>query len=237
MPRIRFKTDEQIRERQSVAPTFTLGKRSKACKVPGMDIERLRRAGPGFLDGQMLIAMPGMPDERFQRTVIYLCAHSSEGAMGIIVNKRARSLGFPDLLVQLELIAKDQVIRLPERASRVPVLSGGPVETSRGFVLHSMDVTIEDSTVTVAENIGLTITIDMLKAIARGEGPETAVLALGCATWGAGQLEREIRQNTWLHGPLDTDLVFGTDQEAKYDRALRMLGIDPAFLSQEAGRA
>jgi putative transcriptional regulator len=202
-----------------------------------MDIETLRRAGPGLLDGQMLIAMPGMPDERFQRAVIFLCAHSSEGAMGLVVNKRARSLGLSELLVQLEIIGKDQAPHLPERAERVPVLSGGPVEARRGFVLHSTDVTIAESTVPIGANLGLTITIDMLRAIARGEGPETALLALGCASWGAGQLEREIRQNTWLHGPLDPDLLFGADQEGKYDRALRALGIDPAFLSQEAGRA
>jgi putative transcriptional regulator len=203
-----------------------------------MDLEKLRHAeSPGFLDGQMLIAMPAMPDERFSRAVIYLCAHSSEGAMGIIVNKLARNIALPDLLVQLDIIARDQAIRMPPRAQRVSVMTGGPVETSRGFVLHTTDFVIKDSTVSVAENIGLTVTIDMLRAIARGDGPESAILALGYASWGAGQLEAEIRQNTWLHGSLDTSLVFGVDHEAKYDRALRTLGIDPAFLSQEAGRA
>lgn len=203
-----------------------------------MNLEALRRAHPpGFLDGQMLIAMPGMPDERFSRTVIYICAHSSEGAVGIIVNRRARNVTFPDLLLQLDIIVKDQAIRLPPRAECVSVLAGGPVETSRGFVLHSTDVVIEDSTLTIADNIGLTITIDMLRAIARGEGPENAVLALGYASWGAGQLEGEIQQNTWLHGQPDPEMVFGSDHEAKYDRALKTLGIDPAFLSQEAGRA
>lgn len=202
-----------------------------------MDLENLRRASPGFLDGQMLIAMPGMPDERFARTVIYLCAHSSEGAMGLVVNKRARSVGFPELLVQLDIITKDQAIRLPERAGRIPVLAGGPVEATRGFVLHSTDVEIRESTLSITENIGLTITVDMLKAIARGEGPESAVLALGYASWGAGQLEHEILENTWLSVSADADFIFGQDQEAKYDRALRSLGIDPAFLSQEAGRA
>ena len=203
-----------------------------------MDLDTLRRAPtPGFLDGQMLIAMPGMPDERFARTVIYMCAHSSDGAMGIVVNKHARSIGFPELLVQLDILTKDEANRLPERASRVPVLVGGPVETSRGFVLHSMDVTIEESTLPIAEDIGLTITLDMLRMIAQGQGPENAVLALGYASWGAGQLEREIRENTWLHGPADAGFIFGSEQEGKYDQALRSLGIDPAFLSQEAGRA
>jgi putative transcriptional regulator len=203
-----------------------------------MKLEHLRRAGPpGFLDGQMLIAMPGMPDERFSRSVIYMCAHSTEGAMGIVVNRRARNIAFPELLVQLDIIAKDQAIRLPRRAERVAVLAGGPVETTRGFVLHSTDFIIEDSTLPIAENIGLTITIDILRAIARGEGPESAILALGYASWGAGQLEHEIQSNVWLHGPPDTDIVFGEDHDAKYDRVLRQLGIDPAFLSQEAGRA
>lgn len=202
-----------------------------------MDLETLRPATPGFLDGQMLIAMPGMPDERFARTVIYLCAHSADGAMGLVVNKRARNVGFSDLLVQLDIVTRDQAIRLPERAGRVPVLSGGPVEATRGFVLHSTDFEIEESTLSIAENIGLTVTLDMLRAIARGEGPQSAVLALGYASWGAGQLEREIRENTWLSGAVDADFIFGQDQEAKYDRALRSLGIDPVFLSQEAGRA
>lgn len=203
-----------------------------------MDLDALRRPpAPGFLDGQMLIAMPGMPDERFARTVIYLCAHSAEGAMGIVVNKRARNIGFPELLVQLDIVGKEEAIHLPGRASRVPVLAGGPVETTRGFVLHSTDVILEDSTLPIAEEIGLTITVDMLRTIARGEGPENAVLALGYASWGAGQLEREIRENTWLHGPADVGLVFGAEQDAKYEQALRGLGIDPAFLSQEAGRA
>lgn len=185
----------------------------------------------------MLIAMPGMPDERFARTVIYLCAHSEDGAMGIVVNRRARHIALSELLVQLDIVAKDQVIRLPNRANRVSVLAGGPVETSRGFVLHSTDFFIENSTLPVAENLGITVTVDILRAIARGEGPENAVLALGYASWSAGQLEREISENSWLHGPPDRDIVFGGDHEEKYERALRTLGIDPAFLSQEAGRA
>lgn len=203
-----------------------------------MKVKRLRSSGqPGFLDGQMLIAMPGMPDERFARSVIYMCAHSSEGAMGIVVNRRARNIAFPDLLVQLDVIAREQVIRLPHRAEKVAVLAGGPVETTRGFVLHSTDFVIEDSTLPIAENIGLTITVDILRAIARGEGPESAVLALGYASWGAGQLESEIQANAWLHGPPDAGIVFDDDLDAKYERAMKAIGIDPAFLSQEAGRA
>lgn len=203
-----------------------------------MDISSFRKSSAaGFLDGQMLIAMPGMPDPRFARTVIYLCAHSDEGAMGIVVNKVSRSISFPDLLVQLNIIEKDEAIRLPRQAAEVPVLTGGPVETTRGFVLHSMDMTINEATLPISENIGLTVTLDMLRAIARGEGPAEAVLALGYASWGAGQLEREIQENTWLHGPVIPALVFSPEHDTKYDLALRQLGIDPAFLSQEAGHA
>lgn len=203
-----------------------------------MDIASLRKKNPaGFLDGQMLIAMPGMSDARFARTVIYMCAHSGDGAMGIVINKPSRSIGFPDLLLQLDIIDKEEAVHLPRRVERVPVLTGGPVETTRGFVLHSMDVTLDDSTLPISENIGLTVTLDMLRMIARGQGPEQAVLALGYASWGAGQLEREIQENTWLHGPVTPALVFGAENDTKYDIALRQLGIDPAFLSQEAGHA
>lgn len=201
-----------------------------------MNIETLRRtAKPGFLDGQMLIAMPAMPDERFARSVIYLCAHSEEGAMGITINRRAKHLDLPDLLVQLDIIARDEVLHLPQKARRVCVLSGGPVEPVRGFVLHSNDMLIPESTMLVGDAIGLTITVDMLRAIARGEGPEEAVLALGYASWAAGQLESEIRANSWLHAPLNPSLIFSPDLERKYDQALRNLGIDAAFLSSDAG--
>lgn len=199
-------------------------------------MDLLRRPGkPGSLDGQMLIAMPSMPDERFARTVIYLCAHSDDGAMGIVLNKRARHIAMPELLVQLEIIAKDNAIRLPQKARDVAVLAGGPVETTRGFVLHSTDMIIENSTLPMGENIGLTITLDMLRAIARGNGPEQAVLALGYASWGPGQLESELQSNSWLHGPMAHDLIFDPDLDLKYDKALKVLGIDPAFLSAEAG--
>ncbi len=162
----------------------------------------------GYLDGQMLIAMPAMNDERFARAVIYVCAHSSEGAMGIVVNQPAGNIKFPDLLVQLEVIPAAERIELPVRAEDVKVLKGGPVETGRGFVLHSADFFIENSTLPIDEGICLTATLDILKAIARGNGPESAILALGYAGWAPGQLENEIQQNGWLHcaGRPGTDL-------------------------------
>jgi len=191
----------------------------------------------GYLDGQMLIAMPAMSDERFARSLIYVCAHSSEGAMGIVVNQAAQNIKFPDLLVQLEVIPAAERIQLPTRAEDVKVLKGGPVETGRGFVLHSADFFIENSTLPIDEGICLTATLDILKAIARGNGPASAVLALGYAGWAPGQLEQEIQQNGWLHCPADQELIFGTDIEGKYARALRKLGIDLAMLSSEAGHA
>jgi len=191
----------------------------------------------GFLDGQMLIAMPAMTDDRFARAVIYVCAHSSEGAMGIVVNQPAQNVKFPDLLVQLEVIPASERIQLPTMAADVKVLKGGPVETGRGFVLHSSDFFIENSTLPIDEGICLTATLDILKAIARGNGPHEAVLALGYAGWAPGQLEQEIQQNGWLHCTADQDLIFGNDVEHKYQRALRKLGIDLAMLSSEAGHA
>src|SRR5215470_6831176 len=184
-----------------------------------------KTARRGYLDGQMLIAMPTMRDDRFSRSVIFVCAHSSEGAMGIIVNQAAANVNFPDLLVQLEVIPAADLIQLPQRAGTVRVLKGGPVETGRGFVLHSADFFIENSTLPIDEGICLTATLDILKAIARGKGPASAVLALGYAGWAPGQLENEIQENGWLHCTADTDLIFGADVGTKYDRALRKLGI------------
>ncbi len=191
----------------------------------------------GYLDGQMLIAMPTMGDERFARSLIYVCAHSSEGAMGIIVNHPASHINFRDLLVQLEVVNDGDKIELPPPARRVKVLRGGPVETSRGFVLHSSDFFIENSTLPIDDGVCLTATLDILKAIARGEGPSSAVLALGYAGWAPGQLENEIHQNGWLHCAADLDLIFGQDSEAKYERALKKIGIDLGMLSSEAGHA
>jgi putative transcriptional regulator len=193
--------------------------------------------GRGYLDGQMLIAMPSMRDERFARSLIYVCAHSSEGAMGIVVNQPAANINFPDLLVQLEVIPAADLIMLPPRAGTVKVLKGGPVETGRGFVLHSSDFFIADATLKIDEGICLTATVDILKAIAKGAGPKHAILALGYAGWAAGQLETEIQHNGWLHCDADPDLIFGDDVEEKYMRAIRKIGIDPAMLSNEAGHA
>ena len=194
-------------------------------------------SGDGYLDGQILIAMPIMDDERFSRSVIYLCAHSSEGAMGIVVNRAAGSIDFPGLLVQLNIIDKDHQITLPDAAEHLKVLKGGPVETGRGFVLHSSDFFIEDATLPIDDGICLTATLDILKAIATGTGPKQAILALGYAGWAPGQLENEIQHNGWLHCAADPDLIFGRNVEDKYKLALDKIGIDIAMLSNEAGHA
>lgn len=191
----------------------------------------------GYLDGQFLIAMPGMSDERFARSVIYVCAHSEEGAMGIIVNRPAPDLSFPDVLVQLDIIPPEDIIRLPTRAEHIQVLRGGPVETGRGFVLHSDDFFIDNSTLSIDNGICLTATVDILKAIARGEGPVSAMLALGYSGWSPGQLESEIQANGWLNCPADLDLLFSASLESRYELALRTLGIEPGMLSGQAGHA
>lgn len=193
--------------------------------------------GGGYLDGQLLIAMPVMDDERFARSVIYVCAHSAEGAMGIIVNRPAGSIDFPQLLMQLDIIEKSDRITLPINAETMNVLKGGPVDTGRGFVLHSSDFVIEDATLPIDEGICLTATVDILKAIAKGDGPKHAILALGYAGWAPGQLENEIQHNGWLHCAADSELIFGRNVEEKYARALSKIGINPAMLSSEAGHA
>lgn len=190
-----------------------------------------------YLDGQLLIAMPVMDDERFARSVIYVCAHSSEGAMGIIVNRRAGSIDFPELLAQLDIINDADNIKLPESAESMKVLKGGPVETGRGFVLHSSDFFIDDATLPIDDGICLTATVDILRAIANGGGPKHAILALGYAGWAPGQLENEIQGNGWLHCAADDDLIFGTDIDEKYMRALQKIGVAPGTLSAEAGHA
>jgi putative transcriptional regulator len=187
-----------------------------------------------YLDGQILVAMPGMMDERFARSVIYICAHSAEGAMGIVLNRPAANVSMPDLLVQLEIVPELERIRLPQKVGTMQVLIGGPVETSRGFVLHSPDFHLAQSTLPIDDSICLTATIDILRAIAAGHGPENAVLALG---YGAGQLELEMQANGWLNTPADAELVFNTAADLRYEMALRSIGIEPAMLSMEAGHA
>ncbi|WP_322866583.1 YqgE/AlgH family protein [Aquicoccus sp. G2-2] len=182
------------------------------------------------LSAKMLIAMPGMGDERFGHSVVYVCAHSAEGAMGLIVNKPLPGLELKDLVEQLE-IGDGHCLR------DVHVHFGGPVEPGRGFVLHSGDYRSDISTLEVDEHIGMTATLDILEALAAGEGPERALMALGYAGWGPGQLEAEILSNGWLTCEADDALLFGAPGGDKWSEALRAMGVDPITLSAAAGRA
>lgn len=191
---------------------------------------------PFSLCGKFLIAMPGMGDQRFERSVIFICAHSDEGAMGLIINQILTTPTVPDFLKQLEIITEEEKIELPASASAKSLYVGGPVEPGRGFVLHSPEFKSE-STLDVGDNICLTATLEILRLIAKGEGPENTLMALGYSGWSAGQLEDEIFANGWLTVEADTDIVFRTNNDSKYERSLKLLGIDLSLLSSEAGHA
>jgi len=190
-----------------------------------------------YLDGQLLVAMPSMGDPRFARAVIYMCAHSADGAMGIIINQRAPNINFTELLEQLNIVPPQDRIRLPSGLRGMGVHLGGPVETGRGFVLHSSDYFKPESTLPIDESVCLTATIDILRDIAKGMGPNKALLALGYAGWASGQLENEIQANGWLNCPADPELIFDPDVDRKYTRALKKLGIDPFRLVSDSGHA
>ena len=193
------------------------------------------KRGRGFLDGQFLIAMPGMADANFARTVVYICAHSEDGAMGFVIN-RAQQLSFSDVLLHLDLVGEDEVIRLPGSTLDFPIRCGGPVESGRGFVLHSDDY-MSESSIPVSDDICLTATLDIVRAISRGRGPQRGLMMLGYAGWGAGQIENEIGANGWLSCPAQEELSCDTNLDSKYERALALMGIQPAMLSAEAGHA
>jgi putative transcriptional regulator len=182
-----------------------------------------------FLTGQLLIAMPAMEDPRFSQSVIYLCAHTPEGAMGLVLNRPLQRPKFDDLLRQLE-------VGPAPPARRITLCSGGPMDNARGFVLHTTDWTGEGS-LRVDDTVALTASLDVLKAIAEGHGPREGLLALGYAGWGPGQLDAEIQQNAWLSVPADETIVFDGDHDTKWRRALGKLNIDPLLLSGAAGHA
>jgi putative transcriptional regulator len=200
---------------------------------PPIQLSSMARPGPaeeGWLGGQILIAMPSMEDPRFTRSVICLCAHSPEGAMGIVLNRAIENLTFDELLKQLDVTPVP-----PQR--RISLHAGGPVEGGRGFVLHTQDWSSEGS-LTIEGGFALTASVDILKAIAGGEGPRQGLLALGYAGWGPGQLESEIQHNAWLSVSPDEAILFTEeDQDAKWRRALAKLKVDPLLLVDAAGRA
>ncbi len=182
-----------------------------------------------YLAGQLLVAMPGMRDPRFSRSVVYMCAHNADGAMGLVINRVIETLTFPELLAQLGIDSTSVT-------SKIGVHFGGPVETGRGFVLHSADY-VHDGTLVVDERMALTATVDILRAIAAGQGPRRHLLALGYAGWGPGQLDSEILANGWLHVDADETLVFDGDLDSKWARAMAKIGIDPRMLADVAGHA
>ncbi|MCB2108666.1 MAG: YqgE/AlgH family protein [Rhodobacteraceae bacterium] len=190
---------------------------------------RKSKASSDYLTGQFLVAMPAMGDPQFERTVIYLCHHAAEGAMGLIVNKPLTDLKFPDVLEQLK-------IEPTEPCDRILVHRGGPVDRARGFVLHSTDYD-NQGTLKVNDAVALSATTEILRAIANGQGPRHSLMALGYSGWGEGQLDNEIKQNAWLNVPADEDLLFSIDVDKKWERALGKLGISPALLSGTAGHA
>jgi putative transcriptional regulator len=196
-----------------------------------------KRERDGYLDGSLLVAMPAMGDPRFAKSVIYVCAHSADGAMGIIINQRAPNISFTELLEQLDIVPPQDRIRLPVGLGGMAVHLGGPVETGRGFVLHSADYFKAESTLPIDESVCLTATIDILRDIAKGSGPDKALLALGYAGWAPGQLESEIHANGWLHCTADPGLIFDPEVDRKYNRALGRIGIDPTRLVNDSGHA
>lgn len=194
-------------------------------------VETMNKAiAPDDLTGQLLIAMPDMKDPRFAQAVIYLCSHSDEGAMGLIINKPAPELPLKGLLEQIGVKPTDAL-------QPMPVHFGGPVENGRGFVLHSQDYKANDSTLDVSDTVGMTATMDILEDIAVGKGPDKCLLALGYAGWGPGQLEAELQENGWLTAKAPDTLLFDRDSGGKWEAALAVLGINPLLLSSTGGTA
>ncbi|EGV17493.1 YqgE/AlgH family protein [Thiocapsa marina] len=181
------------------------------------------------LTNHFLIAMPGLQDPNFSRTVTYVCEHTDQGAMGIVIN-RPLDVRLGELLEQLEIVA------LRPSATQIPVYQGGPVQTDRGFVLHTAGPTF-DSTLSITSDISVTTSRDVLEAIASGEGPDQTLVALGYAGWGSGQLEQEMSANAWLSGPASQEIIFRMDPSARWLAAAQLLGVDLNLLSGEAGHA
>jgi|SRR5579871_280894 len=188
------------------------------------------RQSDGFLTGKLLIAMPGMSDPRFEKTVIFMCSHSADGALGLIVNRPIPGLPFRELMAKMD-------IEVTDATPSTPVMFGGPVETERGYVLHSNERSNSPATLAVTPQIALTPTIDILRNIARGEGPQEFLFALGYAGWGPGQIESEIAANGWIHCDADNAIVFKRDGVSKWQQALAKLGANISGLSSDVGHA
>lgn len=186
-----------------------------------------------YMAGKLLLAMPAMGDQRFHKAVILMCAHDEKGAMGLVINHVLPGIELHDLFQQLNIDMNEETMK---KASQHPVMGGGPVETARGFILHSNDFE-QDDTIKIDDTINVTGTIDALHAVATDNGPEKMLFILGYAGWSAGQLDQEIQQNAWLITEADPELIFDIPVNDKWDQAVQTLGFDPAMLSGDAGHA
>ena len=219
-----------MRFRQVLAASWNRVTRAALVEQDGKPkISPMARNDDPYLTGQLLIAMPAMEDPRFAQSVILMCAHTNEGAMGIVLNRPLAKPSFEALLEQLD-------VQPTPPARQIRLCQGGPVDHGRGFVLHTADWT-GDGSLRVDENLALTASLDVLQEIARGRGPREGLLALGYASWGPGQLDREIQENVWLSAPAPVDLLFDAEYDTKWRRALGILHIDPLLLSGAAGHA
>ncbi|MAN89158.1 MAG: hypothetical protein CL555_20905 [Algoriphagus sp.] len=189
------------------------------------------------LKGQFLVATPDIGDERFAEAVIYLIAHGDDGAMGLVVNQPMDDMHLSDVLAEIDLEEGDDTIRMPERLMHQSVFKGGPVDSSRGFVLHTSDYFRDGNSFAVDGDVCLTATLDVLRAMVSGKGPNASLLALGYCEWGAGQLEDELRTNGWLTAASSNELLFALPASKKYEAALAALGVTRATLSPVAGNA
>jgi putative transcriptional regulator len=187
------------------------------------------------LKGKLLIAMPSIQGDDFSRSVVFMCEHNKDGAMGLVINKPAPRMFFDDLVEKLNLAPKGSAIR--DEILQIPILLGGPVKQFQGFVLHSSDYFSAAESLRITSDFALTATVDVLREIAKGKGPMRKLLTLGYAGWSPGQLEDEIKRNGWLHCDADLDLVFGTNKEGLHHAALAKLGVDPRMLSTDSGHA
>ncbi|WP_293292295.1 YqgE/AlgH family protein [Oricola sp.] len=193
------------------------------------------KSGSGQFEGKFLVAMPGLASSFFAQTIIYVCAHNEEGAMGFVVNK-TRDMTFCDLVEQTDVFSETAIPQMPTSVAHAPVCHGGPVDEHRGFVLHSTDY-CGDSTIPISDSVFLTSTTQVLRMIANGHGPHRCVISLGYSGWGPGQLETEMMDNSWLTLEADPGLVFDRDHDTKYDRLLRAAGIQPEHFVADCGHA
>ena len=193
------------------------------------------------LSGQLLISLPNISDPRFEKSVIYICSHTSEGAIGITLNQRIGTLSYDNFFNKIVRDIKPKKSLFKRKYNHknkddISLYFGGPVESTRGFILHSGEYKVND-TLMIGKKIGLTTDIDIIRDIAYGDGPKKSLFALGYAGWSSGQLEREFEENSWLNIPADDDLIFNKNNQKKWEQAIRKIGADPSMISNKIGNA